>query len=118
MAELGMAKRRKKAKAQGVEVKDLVRETSSEPVVSRADITSLEAHLASLEGSITAIRESLPDIDSTELAVMEAKIVEQVQTVSLITKLVGEIIGRITITEQKLTSIDIGKYQVEEFPII
>lgn len=114
--DLGMSKRRKKAKKAGVDVKDLDRDRS-EPTVSRSDFASLQGNLAVVQGELQEIRESIPTVDVNEQAALNAKIDGEILRIDLLEEAIGNAISKTTILEQQLESLDIGEYNVEEFPI-
>jgi ABC-type transporter Mla subunit MlaD len=116
VADLGIAKRRKRAKKLDIPVGDLPRETG-QTEVSPGDIESLRGNLASVEGQLEILRENIPNISETEVAGLSANILQITESIQILEEITGELNGQVAILKEAFASFDVGAYDVEEFPI-
>ena len=86
------------------------------PEVTSEDIQLIRNQITGLEEKVQNISESIPNVTEENILELEVDITELQESSKILEKLVTDLIGEVDILTTQFNAVDIGEYEVEEFP--
>lgn len=114
MADLGIAKKRKRAASEEAGVASKM---TTKPEVTQQDLESIKAQLASIEGQMSTLREQVITQSGNDTTEIYDELSARHEAIEILETMANRALGEIEALQLQIDNIDIGAYEVGDFPV-